>query len=389
MRESKFRDILLDVSRLIWRLWRRRLPTGIDRVCLEYVAHFADRSQAVIQFRGRIFVLDPASSDRLFALLLGEGQMSRSRLLGVGSRAILKAATATPPTGRIYLNVGHTGLNEPALPAWISRRGLRAVYLVHDLIPITHPEFCRPGEALKHEVRVRNALASAAGIIGNSRATLNDLAAFAAQRGLRMPPVLCAWISGSNPLKGLEPRILERPHFITIGTIEARKNHALLFRVWQRLIEDMGEQAPILLVVGQRGWEAEATIAWLDSHASPTGKIRELGRCNDQEVQRLLAGATALLMPSSVEGFGLPIIEALQAGTPVIASDLAVYRELAVDLPTYVPPNDELGWESAIRNFLNDGAELRRQRLAMKGYRAPDWPTHFAQVDRWLDQWAV
>ena len=383
---STSRQILLDVSRLIWRLWRGGLPTGIDRVCLEYVAHFARRAQAVVQFRGRIVVFDRTSSDRLFAFMLSERRLSRRRLLSIGARAIPAAAREVPRHGAIYLNVGHTSLQETALPAWIAKHGLRAIYLIHDLIPITHPEFCRAGEALKHELRVRNALSSAAGIIGNSRATLDDLIAFASERRLRMPPVLCAWISGWKHTKTLEPRALEKPHFITVGTIEARKNHILLLRVWERLIEAMGEDAPILLVVGQRGWEAEATIAALDLFASPGGKVRELNRCEDDEVQDLVAGAKALLMPSWVEGFGLPIIEALQVGTPVIASDLPVYHELVGDIPTYVAPNDESAWETAIRAFLIDGPESRRQRHAMKGYQPPDWPSHFAKVEGWLNQ---
>ena len=285
----------------------------------------------------------------------------------------------------IYLNVGHTGLHEPALAPWIATHGLRAVYFIHDLIPITHPEFCRAGEALKHEARMRNALASATGIIGNSQTTLNDLYNFASERTLRLPSTICAWIGGCRPSSHLEPQVLDKPYFITVGTIEARKNHLLLLRIWQRLIQTMGEEAPILLIVGQRGWRAEATIEALDGSASPNGKVRELSRCEDDELQRLMVGATALLMPSKAEGFGLPIVEALQVGTPAIASDLAVYRELVNDIPTYIAPDNELAWESAIRDFLANGAECRRQHYAMKGYRPPDWPAHFSVVEAWLD----
>ena len=63
------RDVLLDVSRLIWRLWRGRLPTGVDRVCLAYLDHFRSRSRAVVQRRGQYFILDERQSDRLFDLL--------------------------------------------------------------------------------------------------------------------------------------------------------------------------------------------------------------------------------------------------------------------------------------------------------------------------------
>ena len=99
----------------------------------------------------------------------------------------------------------------------------------------------------------------------------------------------------------------------------------------------------------------------------------------------MLGGARALLMPSFAEGFGLPIIEALELGTPVIASDLPVYREIVGDIPTYLDPLDGPSWERAIRAFLQDGGEREHRVRAASGYRAPDWATHFDKVEGWLD----
>jgi glycosyltransferase involved in cell wall biosynthesis len=377
--------MLLDVSRLIWRLWSARMPTGIDRVCLEYVAHFGPRSQAVVQFAGRALVLGPRASERLFALILSGGERLRPRLLALGAAALASASRSAPRPGMLYLNVGHTRLHDPALPAWIEKNRIRAVYLIHDLIPITHPQFCREGEAGKHRARMENALTSAAAVIGNSKATLAELAEFASERGLAMPPKLAAWISGYRPDGEVEPITLERPHFIAVGTIEGRKNHLLLLRVWRRLVAEMGGAAPILVIVGQRGWKSEAVTAILDSADEFAGSVRELGDCGDGDLRGLLAGARALLMPSFAEGFGLPVIEALQAGTPVIASDLPVYREIVGNIPTFIDPSDETAWEAAIRGFIGDSPERQRQKLAMTEYVAPDWPGHFTKVESWLD----
>lgn len=386
MHISSARPYLLDVSRLIWRLWKRRLPTGIDRVCLEYVDHFACRSQAVIQFRGHILVLAPRDSDKLFALLRSCQRGWRTRLAMQALRTFPSASRRAPRPGMIYLNVGHTGLHDRGLPGWIAANRCEAIYLVHDLIPITHPQFCRPGEAEKHCVRMKNALASATGIIGNSRATLDELCTFATRHAIPMAPSMAAWISGHQHTAPVRPRRLERPYFLTLGTIEGRKNHILLLQLWQRLIASMGPDTPILLIVGQRGWQAEAATEILGRVADPAGIVRELGHCDDLELQELLAGAEALLMPSFAEGFGLPVIEALQAGTPVIASDLPVYREIVGDIPTYLEPLDLHGWESAIREFLSSSNERSRQKLAMKRFRPPDWAQHFAAVEDWLDE---
>jgi glycosyltransferase involved in cell wall biosynthesis len=379
------RDYLLDVSRLIWRVWDGRLATGIDRVCLEYVQHFGPRSQAVVQFRGRIFVLSPADSDHLFGLLAGGSGGVRRRLLAFAPIAWARARRSPPERGMIYLNVGHTGLHDPALPRWIDRHGIKAVYLVHDLIPITHPQFCRDGEAGKHVNRIEHALASGAGILANSNTTLDELAAFAADRRIGMPPGLAAWIAPRQPCRALPTALPERPYFLAVGTIEGRKNHLLLLTVWRELVGEMGVNAPMLIIIGQRGWQARPAEAILDDLGDLTGHVRELGRCTDAELAGWLKGARALLMPSFAEGFGLPVVEALARGTPVIASDLPVYREIAGDIPTYLLPEDRRGWKEAIRAFVGDGAERERQKLALQQYRAPDWPGHFARVEGWLE----
>lgn len=377
------REFLLDVSRAIWRTWNERRPTGIDRVVLKYVEHFGPRSQAVVQFKGLTFVLSPSASERLFAVFLDPGRAARRRLSPALATALLSARRSPPRHGMIYLNVGHTGLDAMALTRWISAHQVKAAYLIHDLIPITHPQFCRDGEAAKHSARMENALASAAGIIANSQATLDELEAFASRRGLAMPPGTAAWISGGEPVQ-LQPLALERPYFVTLGTIEGRKNHILLLRIWKQLIDQRGAEAPILLVLGQRGWKAEAAEAMLRL-PELRGHVRKLGDCSDEEISAWLRGARALLMPSFTEGFGLPIVEAYAQGTPVIAGDLPVYREIVGEIPTYLDPNDVESWKAAIDAFVADGPERARQKQLLSDYRAPQWHEHFAKVEQWLN----
>ena len=85
------RDLLLDVSRLIWRVWRGGLPTGIDRVCIAYLKHYSPRALAVIQRGGRQFVVSHGMSTRLFDLLVSDRRPSRLRLAQTVVQAILSA----------------------------------------------------------------------------------------------------------------------------------------------------------------------------------------------------------------------------------------------------------------------------------------------------------
>lgn len=373
--------ILLDVSRLIWRRWTGRLPTGIDRVCLAYLEHFGPRARAVVQFRQFRRVLSRKDSEALFALLLGGDSAFKARLVAILAKAALRGDQTAH--GQIYLNIGHTGLNSPYLGRWLADRGLRPVYLIHDLIPISHPQYCRPGEGARHRERMTNALRTARGIIVNSQDTARETDRFARSEALPMPPCTVAWL-GTDETGQVERRMVAEPYFVIVGTIEARKNHLLLLQVWADLVARLGEKAPELVIVGQRGWEADDAIAVLDNLGPLEGRVRELGRCSDSEMLRKIAGARALLMPSFVEGFGLPVIEALEIGTPVIASDIGVFREIAGNIPRYVDPTDKEGWAEAIISLLSEGPERRRQDEALRAFQPPEWSNHFATVERFL-----
>ncbi|WP_245647712.1 glycosyltransferase family 4 protein [Novosphingobium lentum] len=378
------RDILFDVSRLIWRNWSGRLPTGIDRACIAYLDRYAGRSRAVVQRRERRFILSAAASERLFAVLKGGREGMRPAIARALAHAALDRSGAADTRGLIYLNVGHTGLDAPGLPGWLAARGLKPVYLVHDLIPLTHPEFCRAGEADRHTARMRNLLLSARGVIANSAATLDDLGAFAAAQGLAVPASTVAWL-GAEPLASpVVAATQPRPYFLCIGTIEGRKNHALLLRLWQAMARRGEAAIPELVLVGQRGWEAHEALALLDRSALLSGNVRELGQCGDAEMHALIAGARAVLMPSFAEGFGIPVIEALQHGTPVIASDLPVFREIADDIPVLLDPLDGPAWSRAINAFAIEGPERARAAAAAATFTPPTWDAHFDRVDALL-----
>lgn len=379
------RPLLLDVSRMVWRVWSSRLPTGIDRVCLAYLERFADRALAVVQ-RGEFrMVLSATQSDALFALLREGGRGFRPRLVALLGQAILRRERVAM-AGKLYLNIGHTGLDAPGLPAWLARRRLRPVFLIHDLIPITHPEFCRDGEDLRHKARMRHALSSAHGIIANSRATLDALTAFAASDGLSMPESMVAWLGADEQVDPVPLPPPARPSFVTIGTIEARKNHLLLLHIWERLAARMGPNTPELILVGQRGWEADDVFALLDRSPRLKGHVRELGRCDDATMLATIDQARAVLLPSFIEGFGIPLVEALQRGTPVIASDLPVFHEIAGEIPLYPDPLDGQRWETAICDFLTDSPERQRQLAAIPDFRPHSWEDHFNRVEVWLSE---
>ncbi|MBT2187526.1 hypothetical protein [Sphingobium nicotianae] len=211
--------------------------------------------------------------------------------------------------GSIYLNVGHTGLDKPAHARWLERSAVRPVYFVHDLIPLPHPEYCRPGEPQKHLRRMTALLERAVGVIGNSRDTLNELAVFAGlQHSLGMAPTLVAPLGAemSAANSGPEPTphlpLPGRPHFVMLGTIAGRKNHLLTLTIGAELARRPSAACPQLVIIGKRGWESEQTVDMFERSEAIRCHVIELSRCHDATLSAYMRGARALLFPSFVEG---------------------------------------------------------------------------------------
>lgn len=406
--------ILYDASRLMSRA-DRSAPTGVDRVCLAYAEWLLSRPDVTtIPVRGRKQRLVAVHGDwfRQFVADLrtrwtgaggpsGDASQEARLLDALAAPARPSASVMSPPPepapdkpadkarvlkqffrsrhraplpqADLYLNVGHTTLHHPGALQELEAAGIERVVLIHDLIPVTHPEFCRPGDGDKHHARVANTLRHASRIIVNSAYTGDELRAFAAREGLPQPPVHVAHL-------GLEPAFVAgealkttRPYFIHVGTIEARKNLALLLTLWRRLEERMGEQTPSLVLVGRYGWENEAVLDHLQRSPNLRGVVHQASNLSDEILARLMRGARAVLAPSSVEGFDLPAVEAVAMGLPLIASDIPPHRELTPQAEL-IDPLDGLGWLEAIER-----ATLR-PTAPPAAAAAPGWPAHFSIV---------
>ena len=145
-----------------------------------------------------------------------------------------------------------------------------------------------------------------------------------------------SWFQSSPPDGPLRERLgLPARYFVFVGNLEPRKNLPLLLDAF-RVLVDAEPEAPGLALVGPQGWGPA-----LDLRGLPKRSVVFTGYQEERELQSLVAGAEALLYPSLYEGFGLPPLEAFAAGTPVVASDLPVIREVVGTAPvTLVPPGD-------------------------------------------------
>jgi glycosyltransferase involved in cell wall biosynthesis len=156
--------------------------------------------------------------------------------------------------------------------------------------------------------------------------------------------------------------IAPKGYFLFFGAIEPKKNVARLLEAYL----GSGTNSP-LVVVGAPGWGSKQDVALIDSMAAldTAKRVRWLGYLPRATLTRLIAGARAVLFPSLYEGFGLPVLEAMQLGTPVITSNVSCLPEVGGDAPQYVDPYDVQSILEAIR--IVDADQDLRADMASKG----------------------
>lgn len=389
---------LLDLTRLVSRLGRGAL-TGVDRVELAYLTHLLAGPVALfglVRTALGFVLLDAAGCKAVALRAQGAVELGPSDLLGrltrrgmplraraeADLRKLALARCTRPLLARMirrhlpgrfsYLNVGHANLSDRVMRAMGSAR--KAV-LVHDAIPLDYPEYTRAGMAAVFARKLGVVSRRADLVIYSS----HDARARVEAHMGRVPPAVVAGLGVPMPVVGKLPEGLDvsSPYYVVIGTIEPRKNHALLLDVWQKL-PDTG---PKLFILGSRGWGNDAVFARLDSAPMMGRTVFEVPRLEDGQVAALLQNAQALLFPSFAEGYGLPLFEAKALGVPVFASNLAVFHQIIGDYPVYLDPTSSYSWlETIAKNSQADRRRARNRQYVLGQNVTPTWDDHFKSV---------
>jgi glycosyltransferase involved in cell wall biosynthesis len=392
------KPVILDLSRLVSRA-RHHTPSGVDRVEMAYArglhARLGDRLHfaAVHPFgvygrlsKQRVLRFLDTLEQRWESEKGGPKRRSMAEILPSLLGLLPRPARASP--GSVYVQASPHHLTRPSLVRRIlDREQARFLCLVHDLIPIEYPEYARPNGAKLHSRRIETIASLADSIIVNSSATGHSLRPWVERTG-RDIEMRVALLGTSSPLSVPMPSE-EAPtqvYFICISTIEPRKNHLLLLNLWRAMADRLPPDAvPGLIIVGRRGWENEQVIDMLERCAALQGHVEELNGCPDQRLQALLRGARALLLPSFAEGYGMPVAEALSAGTPVICSDLPALREAGGCAPDFLDPLDGPAWNAHILDYFRAGPLYTAQKQRLTQWQAPSWDDHIAIVCEAID----
>ena len=263
-----------------------------------------------------------------------------------------------------------------------ARFGIEFAFLIYDIIPLRRPEWCDRGLVRVFRAWFMSVLPLADHIFAISKFSADDLLGFAARMSipLRTSVNVIPIGTGFGPdelVPAPNPVGLPAPgsYVLIVSTIEARKNHMLLFRVWRRLLEELpAEKVPILLFAGRVGWLVADLMQQLENTDYLGRKIVVMSDLSDAELASVYRGCLFTVFPSFYEGWGLPVTESLAFGKPCIASDKTSVPEAGGGFCQYFDPDNLEQAYQVIRATIEDREALAAwEAEILRDFRPTPW----------------
>jgi glycosyltransferase involved in cell wall biosynthesis len=324
------------------------VPGGTGRVTAELTTALAATAPAGWRVR-TVCAWHRSTAEAVVAGPAGE---IRPRRLPFGRRVLTALwERGLPPLLRGDAVLAPTPLFPPAVPTVLQRfwGRQRQIVIVHDAVPYSHPETLSPRGVRWHRRMIGRAAARADAIVVPTLAVAAELAEALT---ITAPVTAVGWGVGRSfrvPQDGAE-RVrrlgLTEPYLLFVGTVEPRKG-------LDRLIAALGSaqasgSAPVLAIAGPIGWGNIDLDALIAAAGLSPGQVRQLGRLDDADLTAVMAEARALVAPSRSEGFGLPVLEAMALGVPVVVSAAPALVELVGDAGTVAEVGDPAAFADAL-----------------------------------------
>lgn len=322
-------------------------------------------------------------TDRVFLWVerLREGQMScRSKVgkrlcklsknaLQLYAQVVLKVCKRKPLS--LPTNGAHYVATYYPIPNWVHTKHLTATLIVHDLIPLIHPEWFA-SEANKHTIMaIINSVSPDDWVVCVSESTKRDFLHFCTDFPESHTRVACLAAADVFRPTALSERLCKKlgiqgEYILSVCTIEPRKNLHTVVEAYEKLLTAQSD-VPQLILTGAIGWKNSDLLLQIEmlQNVYP-GKIILAGYVGDDDLAQLYSGASVFVYPSLYEGFGLPPLEAMQCGCPVITSNVSSLPEVVGDAGVTIDPTDVSGLVEAIADVLAGNREEQKQHTLLR-----------------------
>ena len=252
--------------------------------------------------------------------------------------------------------------------------GLQPIYVIYDILPLEYPEFFWADDIPVKHLKIINAMVSnnaqLVAISENVKKKLEQMLKLIDVEHKEIYVARC----GVSEVFTKKITSEKENKFTVFCTIEPRKNHILLLNVWKELINSGMPNIPKLSIIGRRGWFNEDVFRLLDKSPAIREHVSEFNQMTDEEMIHEISTSKATLFPSFGEGWGLPIVESLSMGIPVICSDLEVHRECSQGMAEFISPLDGLKWMNKIVEMSSyDDKTYQEKTEYIKNFKPISW----------------
>lgn len=397
-----------EIDDLVRHFDRHCHPMGIQRVTLELLAaaleHYPERTRLVrlCRLTNRLKQVSVADCSHAIAQLnapsphwrkaprgltelkrvVRQGLQHLHRLSSDVADSLRPAAAPEIQAGDILVSLGASWNRRhfpEALGQILRKRQVKLAFLLHDIIPLSHPHFAHhPSHVAHFRTWLKGMLSVSDLIFTSSHYSYKELVAYCDAAGWSVPDTaVVPFGSGFRSRHRAAPSLATSgaPYVLCVSTIEIRKNHALLIEVWRRLISRHGpDNVPTLLFIGEIGWGVKGLLSELRASDNLSGKVVIRSSVTDSALHDAYRGALFTVYPSLCEGWGLPISESLACGTACLASKATSLPEVGGELAAYFDPLDVDGTYDLIEKMIFDEAAREEAKLKIRdNYQYRNW----------------
>ncbi|HLK65926.1 MAG TPA: glycosyltransferase 61 family protein [Bryobacteraceae bacterium] len=380
--------LYFDVTDLVLYLLHHGTLTGIQRVQGEILRHLPanDHSQpvrfVVLHRGGSLFAVDESILLPIIenvcsgALTREDAEYELREMLALAVPSELRSGDTLIEIGAFW-NVGGTG----RVLQRLKRAGVRVGVFLHDIIPIETPEYFESASTSVFVKAIVEAFTFADFLVTTSEYNRVSIAARLSGRFEPIPIALVPLGHGLSHGSADEPEvstavaaILDREYVLCVGTIEVRKNPGYLLNIWKLMSRNGRSRLPDLVFVGRQGWLVKDFMHQLEACNFLNGRVVVLHGVSDVELDLLYQNCLLTMLPSFVEGWGLPVGESLAHGKICIASDAGGIPEAGGTLVDYIDPyNVRDGMQTLIRYLEDPELRSRRERDIAENFRPRAW----------------
>ncbi len=383
---TRFPKIFIDVTVLTLATF----ITGIQRVTREICL------RTIEAHKGRVFLIHYNAAEDMYYRVDNDGFVAYY----TGGRYIKERMVTKE---RVLL----TDIDEDSVffdldAAWMCRlkrsyllpilknQGAHIVAHIYDIISITHPQYCLERGVYNFMDYIGAHLLYADVFIVNAEATVNEIKKLAEKIACRMPDCIVVPLGADFGEKkqinrsDVSEKVAEAalgPYILMVGTIEPRKNHKLLLKAYDLQLKEMGYH---IIFAGSMGWRMEDFREQLENHPDYGNGVYHFEGLDDNAIAYLYQNALFLAFCSYTEGFGLPIIEAIHHGTPVLAADVPVLREVGRDYCIWFEQDNAEELCNKIKFFSNE-KKYKEIKDGMTDYQYAGWENSYKEMEKVLN----